>query len=109
MWSVGNEAINSSKYISLAYMTTYMLKWSVIRTTVYLDEDVALALRHRAEVEKRTQAELIRDALRRYIEDAQESLERPPIVGIGKYQSGRSDVSERAEEFLRDAARKNRS
>ena len=79
----------------------------MIRTTVYLDEHVAAALRHRAKVEKRSQSELIRDALRRYVEDTQESVERPPIVGIGKYRSGRSDVSERAEAFLREAARKN--
>ena len=80
----------------------------MIRTTVYLDEHVAVALRHRALVEKRSQAELIRDALRRYIEDTQVEMERPPIVGIGKYRSGRSDVSERSETFLREAARKSR-
>jgi hypothetical protein len=33
---------------------------------------------------------------------------RPALEGIGKYQSGRSDVSEKAEEILRRAFRKNR-
>jgi len=79
----------------------------VIRTTVYVDEDVAVALRHRAAVEGRTQAELIREALRRYVERV-EQPERPPIAGIGRHRSGRTDVSERAEELLRQEARKRR-
>ena len=78
----------------------------MIRTTVYIDEHIAIALRHRADVENRSQAELIREALRRYIEDTQKDVERPPIPGIGKYQSGRPDVSKRAEELLQEAARK---
>ncbi|HSF19288.1 MAG TPA: CopG family transcriptional regulator [Vicinamibacteria bacterium] len=79
----------------------------MIRTTVYVDEDVAVAIRHRAAVEGRTQAELIRDALRKYIEEA-EIPERPPIMGIGRHRSGRRDVSDRAEELLRRAARRKR-
>ncbi|HXV63183.1 MAG TPA: CopG family transcriptional regulator [Vicinamibacteria bacterium] len=79
----------------------------MIRTTVYVDEDVAVAIRHRAAVEGRTQAELIRDALRKYIEEA-EIPARPPITGIGRHRSGRRDISERAEELLRRAARRKR-
>jgi hypothetical protein len=63
-----------------------------------------VALRHRAAVEGRTQAELIREALRRYIEEVEPS-ERPPITGIGRHRSGTTDVSDRAEELLRQAAR----
>ncbi len=77
----------------------------MIRTTVYVDEDVAVALRHRAAVEGRSQAELIREALRRYVEEVEHS-ERPPIIGMGRHRSGRADVSDRAEELLRQAARK---
>ncbi len=77
----------------------------MIRTTVYVDEHVAVALRHRAAVEGRSQAALIREALRRYVEEA-EHPERPPITGIGRHRSGRTDVSDRAEELLRQAARK---
>ena len=79
----------------------------MIRTTVYLEEDIVVALRHRAETEKRSQAEIIREALRRYVEDTR-GLERPPVAGLGSYRSGRSDVSERAEELLRERARKRR-
>ncbi len=76
----------------------------MIRTTVYVDKDIAIALRHRAAVEGRSQAELIREALRRYIEEVEQS-ERPPITGIGRHRSGRTDVSDRANELLRQAAR----
>jgi hypothetical protein len=79
----------------------------MLRTTVYVDEDVAVALRHRAALEGRTQAQLIRDALRKYVEET-EIPEPPRIVGIGRHRSGRRDVSERAEQLLRRAARRRR-
>ena len=79
----------------------------MVRTTVYIDEDVALALRQRADIEKRSQAELIREALRRYVMNRRSGT-RPAIAGIGSYRSGRTDVSERAEELLREATRKSR-
>jgi hypothetical protein len=68
-----------------------------------VDEEVAVALRHRAAMEGRTQAEIIRDALRKYVEEV--PSQRPALVGIGRHRSGRKDVSERAEELLRRAAR----
>jgi predicted transcriptional regulator len=73
----------------------------VTKTTVYLDTETALALRQLAGAQGRTQAELIREALARYTE---QSAARKPR-GIGKYRSGRSDISERAEELLRRGAR----
>ena len=79
----------------------------MIRTTVYLEEDMVVGLRHRAEAENRSQAEIIREAVRRYIED-DSGFERPPIAGVGSYRSGRSDVSKRAEQLLRERARKRR-
>ena len=79
----------------------------MMRTTVYVDEDVVVALRHRASVEGRSQAELIREALRRYVDEVSHS-ERPPIPGLGRHRSGRTDVSDRAEELLRHAARARR-
>jgi len=84
-----------------------MLTYIMIRTTVYLDEEIVVVLRHRAETEKRSQAEIIRDALRRYVMDTR-GAERPPIPGLGSYRSDRSDVSRRAEELLRERARKRR-
>ena len=71
----------------------------MVKTTVYLDPDVALALRQMAAVQGRSQAELIREALASYTRQ----VARPQPKGIGAYSSGRSDVSERADELLRKA------
>ncbi len=81
---------------------------TMLRTTIYLDEEVALAIRQLADREQRSQAEIIREALRRYLKQA--SKRRKPFEpsGVGAYRSGRHDVSQRAEELLRQAARKKR-
>jgi metal-responsive CopG/Arc/MetJ family transcriptional regulator len=76
------------------------------RTTVYLEEEVAVAIRHLAQAQNRSQAEVIREALQKYVTEAELKADRPPIRGVGSYRSGRSDVSERAEELLRDFARR---
>ena len=78
------------------------------RTTVYLDEEIALAIRQLAEREQRSQAEIIREALQRYLKHTRARGGPPRPVGIGAWRSGRGDVSERAEELLRQAARKRR-
>lgn len=74
----------------------------MVKTTVYIDAETALALRERARSEGRSQSELIRHALKLYTEG---SL-RPRIKGVGEFRSGRSDISERAEELLKAAARR---
>ena len=76
----------------------------MVKTTVYLDTDVALSLRRMAESEGRSQAELIRDALEKYTRKAK----RPKLPGLGKFDSGYTDTSERAREILREAAKKGR-
>lgn len=73
----------------------------MIKTTVYLDPEIALAFRQLASTHGKSQAELIREALALYARQSG----RPKPKGIGAYRSGRSDVSERAEELLRQAAR----
>ena len=73
----------------------------MVKTTVYLDGDVALKFRQLAEVKGRSQAELIREALAEYaIKDA-----RPSIPGAGEFRSGRADTSERAHEILAKASK----
>jgi hypothetical protein len=74
------------------------------KTTVYLEPELALTLRQLAAAQGRSQAELIREAIASY---AHKSA-RPEPKGIGAYRSGRSDVSERAEELLRRAAKARR-
>jgi predicted transcriptional regulator len=76
----------------------------VTKTTVYLDSDTVLALRQMAETQGRSQAELIRAALSAYTGKAK----RPRIPGIGEFDSGRTDTSERAEDLLRRAAKRGR-
>jgi len=81
------------------YGTIYSI---MVKTTIYMEPSVALTLRHLASVQGRSQAEIIREAIVSY---TSKSLGRPRPKGIGAYESGRSDVSERAEELMRRAAR----
>lgn len=75
---------------------------SMVKTTVYLDDEIAMKVRQIAMADGRSQAEVIREALRAYTRQ----VRRPRPKGVGQYRSGRSNVSESAEEILRQAARK---
>ena len=72
----------------------------MVKTTVYLDGDLAQSLRQLAAIEGRSQAELIRDALHEFTR----RRKKPPIPGVGEFDSGESGVSERAEEILAKAS-----
>ena len=74
----------------------------MVRTTVYLNHETALALRQLAALQGRSQAELIRDALENYTKRAV----RPAPKGIGKYRSGEPDVAQRAKDILASAAKR---
>jgi len=54
--------------------------WQMTKTTVYLDPDTVLALRQMAEIQGRSQAELIRDALHASTRKGK----RPPHSGLSK-------------------------
>lgn len=71
----------------------------MVKTTVYLDPETAAALKQLAGAQGRKQAELIREALELYTKQHQ----RPLPQSVGKYRSGRSDVSERARELYTSA------
>lgn len=75
------------------------------KTTMYLDEQTDLSLKQLAQAQGRSQAEVIREALAVYAAGA----DRPRPQGVGAYRSGCGDVSERAEELLRAAARRRRT
>jgi hypothetical protein len=75
----------------------------MVKTTVYLDETVVARLQELSHIRHRSQAELIRDALAGFVDQA--LLSRPQPVGVGEFRSGRSDIGGRAEELLRKAAR----
>ena len=59
------------------------------RTTIYLQPALELGLKREARRQKRPMAELIRDAIQRYL--GQASDRRPP--GAGAFDSGRSDTT----------------
>jgi len=94
-----------SGYKNFCHVSVYMLTYmSMIRTTVYLDSEVALALRQLSATEGRSQAELIRDAVTSYTKRAK----RPAPKGLGKYRSGEPDVAQRAKDILGAAAKRGR-
>jgi len=70
------------------------------KTTVYLDADLAVTLRQLAIREGRAQAELIREALAEYARQRK----RPEIPGLGEFDSGHTDTSQKAEQILRRAS-----
>jgi hypothetical protein len=74
----------------------------MVKATVYLDSDVVLALRQMADSQGRSQAELIRDAIRTHIRKAK----RPKLPGIGEFDSGHTDTSARADQMLTRAAKR---
>ncbi|MDA2927142.1 ribbon-helix-helix protein, CopG family, partial [Acidobacteria bacterium AH-259-G07] len=63
----------------------------MIKTTVYLEEETAVALRQLAAARRQSQAALIREALKEFTY----KVPRTVAKGIGGHHSGRSDVSER--------------
>jgi predicted transcriptional regulator len=73
----------------------------MVKTTVYLDDDIAAALKGIAKRSAKPQAQLIRDALRVFTR----SGNAPPLpAGLGMFDSGRTDTSARRKELLRQAA-----
>ena len=77
----------------------------MLRTTVFLDEETVLGIRQLAEIEKRSQAEIMRDALQEHVRRALSETPKLEIPGLGAFSSGRSDVSKRAEELLWEEAK----
>jgi len=77
---------------------------SVVKTTLYLEDETADAIKRIARNLGRSQSDLIREALAHY---AAETPRAAPL-GVGGYRSGRHDVSVKAEEILRRRARARR-
>jgi hypothetical protein len=70
-----------------------------VSVTVELDEKTAAVVQELAAEEQRSASEVIRDAMAVYAQLGK----RPLPKGIGKYHSGRSDVSAKARELIREA------
>lgn len=68
------------------------------RTTLYLDPELELRLKQETRRQKRPMADLVRDAVRRYLGDA--PARTPP--GGGAFASRKKDTAARAEDVLRE-------
>lgn len=66
------------------------------RTTVYLEPELEILLKVEALRRRRPMAELMRDALRAYLQ----VVPREPPPGGGAFDSGHRDTAERNEELL---------
>lgn len=73
--------------------------------TVYLDDDTAERVRQVAVSMERSQSGVVREVLRGTLKPLQRSCPK----GVGAYRSGRSKISENAEDLLRQAAWERRS
>lgn len=71
--------------------------------TIAVDDKTAVALRRLAALEQRSEANIVRTALAVYAQAA-----RPRPTGIGKYHSGRGDVSEQARQLIREDVKEGR-
>lgn len=69
------------------------------RTTIMVDEQLLLELKHWAEKEDVPTSELIREALQDYLK-SKTSKQKRQLSCIGAGKSGKTDVSLRAEEIL---------
>ena len=72
--------------------------------TIQLDAATAEAVQEVAAEQHRSADEVVRDAVLEYARSTKRELPK----GTGKYRSGRSDVSQRAREILRDATKEGR-
>ena len=68
------------------------------RTTIFADEYLLRDIKDIARQEKRSVADIIRDALVQYINTRKTPSSKFSCIGIG--DSGRSDLSEKHEELL---------
>ena len=76
----------------------------MVKTTLYLDPEIAVTLRQLAAGQGQTQSKLIRDVLAKYAHQAK----RPDPKGVGAYRSGSPDIGQRSKELVRKAVRERR-
>jgi hypothetical protein len=73
----------------------------MVKTTVYLDDEIVAALKGISKRSAKPQAQLIRDALRAFTS----TVNPPPLPsGMGMFASGHTDTAARRKELLRNSA-----
>jgi hypothetical protein len=77
----------------------------MVKTTVYLDDEIVAALKGMSKRSAKPQAQLIRDALRAFARAGH----APPLpAGLGMFESDHTDTSVQRKSILREAARSRR-
>lgn len=71
------------------------------KTMVYLEEEQFALLKQKARQQGQSMAELIREAIRRYLKSDKTRIDYFSFVGIGQGPKGEA-ASEHAEEILKD-------
>jgi len=77
----------------------------MIRTTISVEPETMELFRIIANEQRRNLTELIQEALKLYVH----RISRPKPKGIGRYHSGRSDVSQKAEELIAQSVRETKN
>jgi metal-responsive CopG/Arc/MetJ family transcriptional regulator len=68
------------------------------RTTIFAEDSLLNEMKHLASQEKKSVAEVVREAMEQYIASKQKPARKLSLIGIG--ESDRTDVSEKSEELL---------
>jgi metal-responsive CopG/Arc/MetJ family transcriptional regulator len=68
------------------------------RTTIFADDTLLNEMKHLAGLEKKSVAEVVREAMEQYIESKHKPARKLSLIGIG--ESERTDVAEKSEELL---------
>ena len=75
----------------------YGIMYGMRKTTVYLPDDVKAALERLAKSEQRSEADIIREALRSAVSDRDSPSPRIPLTSVGL---GDSTIAERTDDLL---------
>ena len=68
--------------------------------TLQLDDNMAKVLRDLADAQQRSETEIVHEALAAYVQST-----RPMPKGMGKYRSGKGNISEEARDVIRQAVK----
>ena len=68
------------------------------RTTIFAEDALLNEMKHLASMEKKSVAEVVREAMEQYIASKQKPARKLSLIGVG--ESDRSDIAEKSEELL---------
>ena len=84
-----------------------MYNWPMVRTQIYLDEDLQRALRTRSVSEGRSVAAIIREAVAQFLGPSKRARKADPFLAIaGRFSGGPGDSAERHDEYTYQRKRK---